>query len=123
MIRLLLLLGLVTGEALPQVASATLSGIVLDESGAAAPGVAVARAKERTGFTRTTVSGTDGNHVIVEVPARNLHGDRTKDGFPHNRLRTRTARCEPEGTPGSEAACRRGAGERYSNGPSVRHAE
>ena len=32
MIRVLLLLGLVTGEALAQVASATLSGIVLDES-------------------------------------------------------------------------------------------
>lgn len=66
--RVMLLLIVLTGEALAQVASATLSGSVLDESGAAAPGAAVAAREESTGFMRNTVTGAEGKYVIEDLP-------------------------------------------------------
>src|SRR5450755_4472683 len=81
MIRILLLFGLLAAQALAQVASATLSGIVLDESGAAAPGVAVAAREEGTGFTRNTLSGAEGNYVIEELPPGTYTITAQKTGF------------------------------------------
>ena len=44
------------GAAQAQVASATLTGAVVDESSAVAPGVTIVAREESTGFTRTTVT-------------------------------------------------------------------
>jgi hypothetical protein len=55
------------GHVQAQVASATLSGTVLDESGAAAPGVAVSAREESTGFVRNTLTGAEGAYVIEEL--------------------------------------------------------
>jgi hypothetical protein len=63
----LLLACLFTPHAYAQVASATLSGTVLDESGAAAPGVAVSAREESTGFVRNTLTGAEGAYVIEEL--------------------------------------------------------
>ncbi len=68
MIRALLLLGLAAGAAMAQVASATLSGAVWDESGAAAPGALVTAREEGTGFARTAASSAEGNYAIEELP-------------------------------------------------------
>ena len=62
-----LLIALLAGHVQAQVASATLSGTVLDESGAAAPGVAVSAREESTGFVRNTLTGAEGAYVIEEL--------------------------------------------------------
>ena len=59
---------LTAAAAWAQVASATLSGIILDESGAAAPGVTITAREEGTGFTHTVLSGAEGHYVIEELP-------------------------------------------------------
>ena len=81
MIRALLLLSLIAGQVLAQVASATLSGIVLDESAAAAPGATITAREEGTGFTRTAVSGPEGNYVIEELPPGTYTMTASKTGF------------------------------------------
>jgi len=81
MIRVLALLILGGGAALAQVASATLSGIVLDESGAASPDVTVIAREEGTGFTRTTVSGAEGNYVIEDLLPGTYTVTAQKTGF------------------------------------------
>jgi len=63
-----LVTGLSAGVAFAQVASSTLSGVVVDESGAAAPGVAVSAREESTGFVRNTFTGAEGAYVIEELP-------------------------------------------------------
>ncbi len=68
MIRAFLLVTLLATEALAQVASATLSGTVMDESLAVAPQVLIAAREESTGFTRTTATGQDGAYAIEQLP-------------------------------------------------------
>jgi hypothetical protein len=68
MIRLVLLLALTTAVIRAQVASSTLSGTVLDESGAVVPGVAIAASDESTGFTRRAATGPDGGYVMEQLP-------------------------------------------------------
>ena len=63
----MLLVALLPLQAPAQVASSTLSGTALDESGAAAPGVAITAREENTGFTRATVTGAEGAYVIEEL--------------------------------------------------------
>src|SRR5580658_1471931 len=77
----MLLIPLVAGYARAQMASATLSGIVLDESGAAAPGVALTATEESTSFTRTAVSGAEGNYVIEALPPGIYTVTAQKPGF------------------------------------------
>jgi len=49
-------------------ATAELNGRVTDESGAVLPGVTVTVTQTETGFTRTVVTGGDGNYVITALP-------------------------------------------------------
>lgn len=51
-----------------QVASATLSGTVSDQSAAVAPGAVVTARGEGTGFTRQTMAGPDGIYVMEQLP-------------------------------------------------------
>ena len=67
MMRLCLFVALLLGQAFAQVASATLSGTVRDESGAVAPGVTITAREEGTGFTRTTLSGAAGDYAIQQL--------------------------------------------------------
>ena len=62
-----LLWWLFTTPARAQLASATLSGMVFDESRAAAPGVALTAREESTGFTRMTLTGAEGGYVLSEL--------------------------------------------------------
>jgi len=64
----LLLLFLLPAVAFSQVASATLSGTLLDESGAAAPGVTITAQDESTAFTYNTITGAEGNYAIEALP-------------------------------------------------------
>jgi hypothetical protein len=48
-------------------ATAELNGRVTDESGAVLPGVTVTATQTETGFTRTVVTGGDGNYVITSL--------------------------------------------------------
>ena len=68
MIRGVLLMALLAAAMRAQVASATLSGTVLDESAAVAPGAAVAAREESTGFAHTTLTGSEGTYVIEALP-------------------------------------------------------
>ena len=43
------------------------SGLILDASGASAPGASVAVVNEDTGFRRTTASETDGRYVVSSL--------------------------------------------------------
>src|SRR5450755_88096 len=63
----MLLVALLPLQAPAQVASSTLSGTALDESGAAAPGVAITAREDNTGFTRATVTGAEGAYVVEEL--------------------------------------------------------
>jgi hypothetical protein len=58
-----LLAGL-AGNAPAQVASASILGTVVDESSAVAPGVTVSAREESTGFTRSTVTNSEGGYAI-----------------------------------------------------------
>jgi len=60
----LLSIGLLAGRAHAQVASASLLGTVVDESSAVAPGVTVTAREESTGFTRSTVTNSEGSYAI-----------------------------------------------------------
>ncbi len=68
MLKALLLVTLLAGEALAQVASASLFGTVVDESSAVAPGVTVSAREESTGFTRSTVTNQEGGYAIEALP-------------------------------------------------------
>jgi len=50
--------------ALAQTASASLLGTVVDESSAVAPDVTVTAREESTGFTRGTVTNSEGSYAI-----------------------------------------------------------
>jgi hypothetical protein len=65
---ILLLIGVLAGETFAQLASATLSGTIVDASQAAAPGVSITAEEENTGFTRTTLTGLEGTYIIGELP-------------------------------------------------------
>ena len=56
------------GAAAQAVAVAQLSGTVLDESGAALPGVDVTITKTDTGMTRTVVTDSQGSYVFTNLP-------------------------------------------------------
>ncbi|HEX8170675.1 MAG TPA: TonB-dependent receptor [Thermoanaerobaculia bacterium] len=51
-----------------QSGGASLSGRVADDQGAAVPGVTVTATNTETGFTRTTVTGTDGTYRFQALP-------------------------------------------------------
>ena len=86
MIREFLAAALVAvGVAQAQVASATLSGKVMDESSALTPGVTIAAREESNGFTRTTVSGAEGNYAIDELPPGWYTVTAQKPGFRETR--------------------------------------
>lgn len=48
--------------------AATVSGIVLDQSGAVVPGVTVTAKSGATGLSRTTVTGPEGRYVLAQLP-------------------------------------------------------
>jgi hypothetical protein len=54
---------------LAQTSGASLSGRVADESGGALPGVTVTATNTATGFTRATVTATDGTYRFPSLPA------------------------------------------------------
>jgi len=79
--RVLVFLVLLAGEALAQVASATLSGTVLDESGAVAPAAAITAREEGAGFTRSTETGAEGGYAIEDLPPGWYTVTAAKPGF------------------------------------------
>lgn len=50
------------------VASAEISGVIFDASGAAVPGAKVTATQTNTGAVRTTVSGSDGSYALPNLP-------------------------------------------------------
>ncbi|RPI05615.1 MAG: carboxypeptidase regulatory-like domain-containing protein, partial [Actinobacteria bacterium] len=68
---LLLALALVLGlaaAAQAQTGAASITGLVTDQSGAAAPGVTVTATNQATNVSYTAVSNTAGNYTITSVP-------------------------------------------------------
>lgn len=65
----LLLLVLIPAALLAQGSGASLTGRVSDESGGALPGVTVTVTNAATGFTRSTVTATDGSYHFPLLPA------------------------------------------------------
>jgi outer membrane receptor protein involved in Fe transport len=85
-VAIALLLTLVLGLVLPAVASAqaggaTLIGRVEDKDGGPLPGATVTVADPETGFTRTTVSGADGNFRIPSIPVGTYNVQAELSGF------------------------------------------
>ena len=57
------------------------SGLILDASGASAPGASVAVVNEDTGFRRTTASETDGRYVVSSLQPGMYKITVRKEGF------------------------------------------
>ena len=76
-----LLASLLHGVASAQVASASILGVVVDESSAAAPGVTVTAREESTGFTRTTLTNSEGGYAIEALLPGSYTVTATKLGF------------------------------------------
>jgi len=77
----LLLIGLSAVRASAQVASASILGTVVDESFAVAPGVTVTAREEATGFTRNTVTNSEGAYVIEALLPGSYTVTAMKPGF------------------------------------------
>ena len=58
-----------------------LSGIILDASGASAPGAAISVVNEDSGFRRTTTSETDGRYAVSSLQPGVYKITVRKDGF------------------------------------------
>ena len=65
---LALVLGLVPKAAHAQTGAASITGVVTDSSGAAAPGVTVSAVNQATNVAYTAVSNPTGNYTITSVP-------------------------------------------------------
>jgi Carboxypeptidase regulatory-like domain/TonB dependent receptor/TonB-dependent Receptor Plug Domain len=66
---ILLILALALPSALfAQSSGSSMSGRVLDQTGAALPGVSITATNVATGFNRTTVSGPDGGYLFASLP-------------------------------------------------------
>ena len=66
-LALMLVLGL-HSTAFAQTGAATITGLLTDQSGAAAPGVAVTATNQATNVAYTAVSNSSGNYTITSVP-------------------------------------------------------
>ena len=70
-LRLLLTVGVVSSLGILNAVAQTtaqINGTVVDESGAALPGVAVAALHTDTGFRRDTVTDTTGSYTLTNLP-------------------------------------------------------
>src|SRR5471030_568523 len=79
--KLLIPLLLITNAAHAQVASATLSGTVLDQSSGAIAGAAVVVSQPATAFTRPAVTDAHGNYVFDPLPIGAYTITARKSGF------------------------------------------
>src|SRR6476659_51521 len=59
---------LATTAALAQTSSGSITGRVVDATGAALPGVTVTATNTRTGFTRSVVTDAEGRYTFPSVP-------------------------------------------------------
>lgn len=65
---LFLFLFVAAGVVIGQTSTASISGVVSDETGAVIPGASVSIRNRETGFTRSATTGTDGRYSFVSVP-------------------------------------------------------
>lgn len=65
---LILVLAVAARDASAQITTATVVGIVADETGGVLPGVDVTLKNAENGFTRSTVTGTDGSYTVSGLP-------------------------------------------------------
>lgn len=79
--KFVILLLVITTAARAQVASATLSGTVLDQSSGAIAGAAVAATQPATAFTRSAVTDAHGNYVFDPLPIGAYTITAAKSGF------------------------------------------
>jgi hypothetical protein len=69
------------GEVSAQLTSATVSGTVTDQSGAAVPGATITATNTNTGLTRTTSTGIQGRYEIPNIPVGPYEVAATSVGF------------------------------------------
>ena len=60
----------------------TLSGSIVDSSGAVLPGVQITVRQLSTGFTRSTITAADGRFVVAGISAGPVRGSRRAVGVP-----------------------------------------
>ena len=82
-LRLLLTIGVVSPGILNAAAQTTaqINGTVVDESGAALPGVTVTAHQTDTGFRRDTVTDSTGSHTLTNLPIGPYRLEATLAGF------------------------------------------
>ena len=68
-------------DALAQSESATLSGTIVDKTGAVVAGADVTVTNTSTGFTRTVTSGSDGEYNFPDLPLGAYRIRATHSGF------------------------------------------
>ena len=64
-----------------QTAGATLTGRVVDQTGAAVPGATISVTSPTTGFTRSVATESDGTYSIPSVPVGSYDVKATLQGF------------------------------------------
>ena len=79
--KFVILLLVITTAGHAQVASATLSGTVVDQSSGAIAAAAVAATQPATAFTRSTVTDAHGNYVFDPLPIGAYAITARKSGF------------------------------------------
>ncbi len=78
---LIVLLGLVAVPSFAQRTSGAIRGTVTDTSGAVVPGATVTVKSEGTGFSRSTVTNTEGVYAFEELPVGTYSVDVALEGF------------------------------------------
>ena len=78
-------------------------GTVTDTSGAAISGANLALTDEATNVTRSTVSGSNGEYIFLEIPVGTYESTVTQQGFKRYERKGRSYRFEPGRQPGHRA--------------------
>jgi Carboxypeptidase regulatory-like domain len=103
--------------ALPQSATASMVGIVRDQSGAAVPDVEVTAQNVATSFNRSAVTDSTGSYLIPNLPVGEYTVEAQKAGFSKFLQKGDHPSCRSERACRCCARCRRRRPKRHGHGP------
>ena len=117
-LALALVLGL-GSSAFAQTGAASITGLLTDQSGAAAPGVTVTATNQATNVPYTAISNSAGNYTITSVPVGTYIVKAELTGFKTPTTKPFHARSEADRAPRPEAGRRLARGQGRGHGGSA----